>query len=261
MNTRIKTIYISGPMTGMPNHNFEWFHDAEEQFTRHGWKVINPANNFGGRSDLPREDYMRTDFVAIAKADAIAMLPGWQKSRGATAEYLVAIECGLEIYDALTLIPMENPPAPSVLIDKETQNTAIAKTTGTSLSLPDSGSRQQFESGAVRDEATDKPRLELISPFAEVRLGHHLRRGAEKYTPRNWEAGIPFDRCIASLKRHIAAYQMRDESEDHLAAILANAMFLAHYEAMISVGILPRSLDDRPVYLPATSEKNEVACA
>ena len=236
-----KTIYISGPMTSMPNHNFDKFHEVADKFLHLGWKVTNPANNFGGRSDLPREDYMRTDFVGIAKADAIVMLPGWKRSRGATAEYLVAIECGLEVYDAETLRHTEDLPMPSVMLTEDAEPFD---------SLPDSGSRQQFESGAVRDEASNKPRLELISPFAEMRLGHHLRRGAEKYAARNWENGIPFDRCIASLKRHLAAYQVRDESEDHLAAIMANSMFLAHYEAMIAVGVLPEELDDRPFYHP-----------
>ena len=84
----------------------------------------------------------------------------------------------------------------------------------------------------------------------EVRLGHHLRRGAEKYAARNWEKGIPFMRCLASLKRHLAAYQLCDDSEDHLAAIMANSMFLAHYETMIAVGTLPEELDDRPLYHP-----------
>ena len=139
----------------MPNHNFDKFHEVADKFLHLGWKVINPANNFGGRSDLPREDYMRTDFVSIAKADAIVMLPGWKNSRGATAEYLVAIECGLEVYDAETLRHTEDLPMPSVMLTEDAEPFD---------SLPDSGSRQQFESGTVRDEASNKPRLELISP-------------------------------------------------------------------------------------------------
>ena len=247
-----KTIYISGPMTGIENHNFDKFYEVADHFQEQGWKVINPATNFNGRTDLPREDYMRVDFEDITSADAIVMLPGWKNSRGATAEYLVAIECGLEVYDGETFRLTEDLPMPSVMLVEDAEPFD---------ELPDSGKRQQFESGAVRDEAFDKPRLELISPFAEMRLGHHLRRGAEKYAARNWEAGIPFDRCIASLKRHLAAYQVRSESEDHLAAIMANAMFLAHYESMIVAGVLPEELDDRPLYHSMQEREYGFACA
>lgn len=116
--------------------------------------------------------------------------------------------------------------------------------------MHDSGKRQSFETGAVRDTADDKPRLELISPFAEERLGEWLRLGAEKYAPRNWESGMPISRVIASLKRHAAAYCKGDREEDHLAAIMCNAMFAIHYEECIKLGALPSSLDDMPRYSP-----------
>lgn len=245
--TTPKTIYLSGPMTGLPNHNFDTFFEVADRLQARGWKVINPALNFGGRTDMDRAEYMRLDFAGITKADAIAMLPGWRHSRGATAEYLVAVECGLEVYDGQTLVIMDDPPTPGVvLLNNGTQSDEPVHTEP----FEDSGEKEVFESGAVRDDASDKPRMELISPFAEVRLGNHLRRGAEKYAPRNWEAGMPFNRCIASLKRHLAAYQLCDDSEDHLAAIMANSMFLSHYETMVAVGSLPKELDDRPLYHP-----------
>jgi len=114
--------------------------------------------------------------------------------------------------------------------------------------MVDSGRRQTFPTGAVRDTETEKSRPDLISPWALDRLGHWLRRGAEKYAERNWEKGIPFSRCLGSLCRHLLAYQQCRTDEDHLAAILCNAMFLAHYEAMIQRGTLPAELDDRPHY-------------
>jgi len=53
--------------------------------------------------------------------------------------------------------------------------------------MKDSGQRQTFESGAVRDSDDDKLRPELISPFAMERLAEWLKIGALKYAPRNWE--------------------------------------------------------------------------
>jgi hypothetical protein len=105
--------------------------------------------------------------------------------------------------------------------------------------MTDSGKRQAFGKGmAIRDTADDKPRPDLISPFAEERQGHWLRMGAAKYAERNWENGMPFSRCVASLKRHVMRYQQGKQDEDHLAAIMFNAMALIHYEEMIERGRL-----------------------
>jgi len=114
--------------------------------------------------------------------------------------------------------------------------------------MHDSGKREEFATGAVRDTADEKPRPDLISPFFAERLGEWLRLGAEKYTPRNWEQGIQFSRTLASLERHVMHWKQGDRSEDHLAAIACNAMFLIHYEEMIRRGVLPAELDDMPVY-------------
>lgn len=109
-----KRIYIAGPMTGYPDCNFAAFHAAAERLAGAGWKVFNPAENFGGRKDLPREAYLRLDLAMLAQCDAIAMLPGWEDSRGAKLEYVVACELGCIIIDAVTLRPLENVPTPTI---------------------------------------------------------------------------------------------------------------------------------------------------
>ena len=109
-----RRIYISGPMTGHDDHNFPAFHAAAKRFRQTGWEVANPAENFDGRTDLPREAYLRADMVMLAQCDAIAMLPGWEDSRGATLEYTVARELGCVVFDAVTLRSLENPPTPTV---------------------------------------------------------------------------------------------------------------------------------------------------
>ncbi len=116
--------------------------------------------------------------------------------------------------------------------------------------MHDSGERQQFLTGAMRDTAADKPRMVLISPFAMRRLAHWLTIGAKKYEDRNWEKGIPITRCLDSLLRHVEAYLAGEDNEDHLAAAMCNVMFILHYEEMIRRGVLPAELDDRPRYTP-----------
>jgi hypothetical protein len=109
-----RRIYISGPMTGHDDHNFPAFHAAAARFRQAGWEVANPAENFGGRTDLPREAYLRADMVMLAQCDTIAMLPGWEDSRGAKLEYTVARELGCAVIDAATLRSLENAPTPTV---------------------------------------------------------------------------------------------------------------------------------------------------
>lgn len=89
-------------MTGLPDHNFPEFNRLEDFWADMGWNVLNPARNFDGETGRPRKEYMRADYKAVLKADAIALLPGWQGSEGSMAELSVAQELELEIYDAVT---------------------------------------------------------------------------------------------------------------------------------------------------------------
>jgi hypothetical protein len=96
--------------------------------------------------------------------------------------------------------------------------------------IKDSGQRQEFESGAVRDITGNKPRPDLISPFFMERLGQHLGQGAKKYSAWNWAKGIPNSRCYESLMRHLVQFAKGDTDEDHLAAAACNLMFMIHNE-------------------------------
>ncbi|MFA5525937.1 MAG: DUF4406 domain-containing protein [Acholeplasmataceae bacterium] len=103
-----KTIYIAGPMTGIPEHNFPAFNEAAARLREEGWFVVNPAENFGGRTDLPRHEYMRLDIKMLADCEAIYLLPGWERSRGAMMEYKVALELELDVYGWARATPAEN---------------------------------------------------------------------------------------------------------------------------------------------------------
>ncbi len=118
----------------------------------------------------------------------------------------------------------------------------------TEFQIKDSGARQTFSSGAVRDTDTGKPSPDLISPFALWRLGHHLEKGAAKYARRNWEAGMEFSRLYRSAKRHMLQWAMCDRSEDHLSALMFNIQAIIHFEELIKIGMAPADLNDMPDY-------------
>jgi len=99
--------YIAGPMTAMPEWNFPAFHEAALRLRLLGHEVVNPADNDNGDTSHPREHYMRQDIGHVLSVEGVAVLPGWQRSRGAKLEVLLAIELGLPIIDAITLEPVE----------------------------------------------------------------------------------------------------------------------------------------------------------
>jgi len=95
----------------------------------------------------------------------------------------------------------------------------------------DSGERQRFDTGAVRDTQEGKPRYDLISSLALRRIAMLMMRGAVKYGDRNWEKGMPQDRLLASAMRHLYAWiDGAKDGEDHLAAVCFNVMAIMHFE-------------------------------
>lgn len=112
-----------------------------------------------------------------------------------------------------------------------------------------SGEKEHFSTGAQRDSHDGKPRPDLISPFAKERIGWVNKDGADHYGERNYEAGMPFSRVVASLDRHYMGYMQGDKKEDHLAQMVWNGCALLHYEELIKRGLLPAALDDLPRYL------------
>lgn len=114
--------------------------------------------------------------------------------------------------------------------------------------MHDSGTREHFGSGAVRDTAEGKPRPDLTSPFAEERRGAWIGKGAKKYSENNWQKGMPQSRFWASLRRHVIAYQQGDRSEDHLAAICFNAEGIMHFEELVKRGKCDPAILDMPTY-------------
>ena len=99
--------------------------------------------------------------------------------------------------------------------------------------IKDSGQRQQFQSGAVRDTNQGKGRPDLISPIALTRLAKHYENGALKYGDNNWQKGIPLKRLVESALRHLNEYLYGNREEDNIIACAWNCFAIAHTESMI----------------------------
>ena len=111
-------IYLAGPMRGIPQFNFPAFHAAAAKLKAQGHEVFNPAardedmygslvgtSNATGDPIEAEQNFGLTIREALAadmkficeEAEAIAMLPGWKKSKGATAEHATATALGLKV--------------------------------------------------------------------------------------------------------------------------------------------------------------------
>jgi predicted RNA-binding Zn-ribbon protein involved in translation (DUF1610 family) len=95
------TIYIAGPMTGLPESNYPAFHDAELALRAKfpGAWVINPASNFKGRRGLAWGHYMRESLRQLAEATDLVRLPGWHLSKGARLECRIAADLEITIWE------------------------------------------------------------------------------------------------------------------------------------------------------------------
>lgn len=95
----------------------------------------------------------------------------------------------------------------------------------------DSGKRVEFQSGMRRDDASNKPRYDLIPLFALKRLAELYARGAVKYGDNNWQLANSeeeLQRFKASAWRHFTQFMNEEDDEDHGIATIWNLIAVMH---------------------------------
>ena len=110
-------IYLAGPMRGIKDFNFPAFFAAEEVLVAQGHEVFNPARRDEEKhgNDVSKSETgdlaetvaktgfnLREALAADAEwiclhAEGIALLPGWEKSKGATAEKALSEALGHQV--------------------------------------------------------------------------------------------------------------------------------------------------------------------
>lgn len=79
-----------------------------------------------------------------------------------------------------------------------------------------------------------KPMMYLLPPLALLGVARVMTRGAEKYSPRNWERGMAHSRLLSSLLRHVVAVMAGEDLDpetglDHIDHAACNALMLSEY--------------------------------
>lgn len=113
-------VYVAGPMRGIPELNFPAFNAAAATLRQLGCEVFNPAEkdnerygvdiskgNTTGCEEVAAKEHgfnlreaLALDLEFICRhADAVALLPGWQNSKGAQAERAAAVALGLKVIE------------------------------------------------------------------------------------------------------------------------------------------------------------------
>jgi len=111
-------VYLAGPMRGIPEFNFPAFYRFAAQLRAQGHEVFSPAEKDNERhgTDISKGNAAGDEAVATKEhgfnlrealkidldwildhAECIALMPGWEKSRGAKAEFATAAAIGLKV--------------------------------------------------------------------------------------------------------------------------------------------------------------------
>lgn len=111
-----KRVFLSGPITGMPDYNRELFAEAEKYLRGSGARWVYNPSKLSPRSGSPKlhAEYMRETLHELTASsdtrgtnknqrglyyDAIVLLPGWKSSVGARMEMAVAESIGMEVIE------------------------------------------------------------------------------------------------------------------------------------------------------------------
>lgn len=97
--------YISGPMSGYPEHNAPQFKIAAQMLRERGYEVCNPVE-FDETPGLAWSDYLRMDIRALMDCQGVIALPGWQESRGASLEVNIAHALGMTVLPLTVALTM-----------------------------------------------------------------------------------------------------------------------------------------------------------
>lgn len=264
----IYRVYIAGPMRGYKYYNFDAFDRMEQQIRCAGHIPISPAqldrqndfnpynlpedHDWNSLSGLDLKEIIKRDVDAVQSCDAYVMLPGWEKSKGATAEKALLDWQGAVRLDNLTLQRMfphieEIPPAfqfvpcesgeklePVVKEVTEKLNAQIQETRAVGAKATTPGETIVTDPKTGGQKAQKLARFDLIPSEPLWELAEVYGRGAQKYADDNWRKGYRWRLSIGALQRHLHSWLMGEQRDElgnhHLAQVAWHCFTLMIYE-------------------------------
>ena len=99
-------VYISGAISNQANPR-PAFDNAAQALRAAGHEVINPYDLDHSTHGRAWADFMRVDIKALMDCDAVAMLPGWRGSKGASIECSLAQDLGMVLKPLADFLTMK----------------------------------------------------------------------------------------------------------------------------------------------------------
>lgn len=208
-----ETLYVAGPMRGIPFFNFPAFDEAEEHLLSLGYEVVSPAQldreaGFDESTWPVDPDYdwkdlskisggftlhetIQRDLDALKQCTGIYMLDGWENSTGAKAELHLAKWLGLDVL----------------------YQTEPRKVDGQTV-VNEEGGKQSF---ILAD-------FDCIPPECLRLLAQCLGFGKQKYGKDNWKKIAHTDN-LSHAMNHINEWRRGDRTEPHLVNTMARVTF------------------------------------
>lgn len=143
-NNQQITIYLSGPITGVIDWNQEAFYKADKYYRNCGYYVLNPHRIAKSMGDPSETEILREELTQLLQnADLMALLPGWENSKGALVEVATALAAGIPIIRAFSHSPLH--PKLTIQADGSKGSKALAFDANKRAITPDAKRRKQEE--------------------------------------------------------------------------------------------------------------------
>lgn len=233
-------IYIAGPMRGIAEFNSPAFDEVQRILEKMGHETFNPAERdrstgfdvagMTGHENLADagfslRDALHADTRWISLyADAVALLPGWEKSSGVAAEVALARALGIPVAEYANF----NEDGPTVIVPTAVKPSGEIRTT----------------SATGGEKGTKPERYDLLPIQALAKVAQLYGRGADKYAAHNWRKGYEWSKSYAALQRHATQFWGGEDNDaemdlPHMASVAFHAF------ALLTFMEEQRDFDDR----------------
>ncbi|MGN6589481.1 MAG: dATP/dGTP diphosphohydrolase domain-containing protein [Sphingomicrobium sp.] len=223
------TLYIAGPMRGLPEFGFPEFDRAAGLLHEAGHYPVNPANHdrangfdpkgMTGNEDLAElgfdlTDALTWDLQQVADSDGVAVLSGWENSKGARAEVATAHALGVPV---ATVTEWTYPASQRTYIQPDAKPTFKGEI--------------RTVSSTGGEKGTKPERYDLIPIGALATVARLYGRGAQKYAAHNWRKGYEWSKSFAAMQRHATQFWDGEDIDPemqlpHLASVVFHALAL-----------------------------------
>lgn len=244
-------VYLAGKMRGVPEFNFPAFDAGTKALRDVGIEVFSPAerdrreddfdpSGMAGTDDelvevgFSLRDALGDDLEYICKeADAVVVLPGWEKSSGAKAEVATARALSLPVYELDDILSrgvdkatdISNQPDQPIQVKAESfkVNVTPEPVESAGYFLPDGhggaiDAAYSLAVGEVRvtsetggQKGQKDAQMGAIDPLARDALARVAGFGTQKYSRGNYLRGFNWSLCIDALHRHISAFEAGED--------------------------------------------------